>query len=1527
MRPTPLTAEQRELLDRLVARQALTASTGRIARYAGDRRAMPVSPAQQRIWFFSQMKEQSVFYNVAGAARLRGRLDAELLRRCLGEIVERHEVLRSTYHQVDGVPVQCVNPYRGLDLPLVDLGPLPAGEREEAARRRCAEETGRPFDLEHDLMLRPTLLRLAPDEHLLLMVQHHIATDGWAMNVLIRELGERYSARVEGRDPHLPDLTVQYGDFAVWQREWLDGPEVTEQLDYWRERLADTRLVDVAAGLPRSAELTWQGGSIRHRVEPEVVRRLTALAEAERATPFMALLAAQSLVLSRWSGQDDIIIGSAVAGRRRAELEHLTGCFVNELVLRMDTSGTPSYRELLRQAREVSLGAYENQDVPFERIVEVITPERDNRARVPLVRHQMGFDNSPRWSARLGDLTFTIEPLSTNTARFDLEVDLEPDDDGGIRGTVYFSTDVFTEDIVRRMLDSLTTVIDAVCEAPDTPVGELPVVGRGELTRLDEISGPADPLPETTVNALVERRAREHPEDTAVRYGDEVLGRGALDAWANRLSWQLGELGVAAGQPVAVCLPPSPRLLAALLGVLKAGALAVPLDPAAAVRDLNDVLLDCSAAVVLTDGPGPDGLDPLVRAFDMAADLSRWPADRPAAVPEPGQGAFVNYPEVVDGVAKGTVNTHAGVAHRLLRAAAPHRDGADAGTGRGVLTVPRGFDLGPWELLWPLAAGVPLVLPVDRTPEALAATVRSAPVAVLGCATATLHELLDTAPELPALSRVVCAGERPWPALVARLRAAARNCVLQLRSGPAHLAADVVVHTVGDTAEAGGLAQLGAPEPGPGLWVLDGAGLPVPGSVPGELCVGGVPLPRGVLGRPRELDRLLADDPLTAGRRLLRTGLRARVTPDGHVEPLGRGIRIRTHRVEPTDVESVLHAACDVERALVGVHDGAEGPELVAHVALRPDDGRGGEDPGAAFEETYGARAAEDDPALNITGWNSPHTGEHLTGAEMREWADTTFRRVRSLGPSDVLEIGCRTGALLFRLAPRCATYTATDLSAVALRHVREHQDWLATKADDVSLRQQAADDFDGLPEGGFDTVVLNAVTQYFPDAAYLERVLSGALRVLRPGGHVYLGSVRSLPLAEALHLPGRLETLEPDADARRLRRALAARVGQEEELLLDPEYFTGLAGRLDGLAEVYVLPRLGRHRNELSVYCYDVVLRAGAPVAAGAPADTLDWVSDGLTTEALTRYLDAHAPERLLVTSVPDARVHGRLAALAHAGSGPGVTAADVTAALAPRPAAPGGPVDPAAPVAAAEAAGYPALVQYGAAPGSLELLLGAPAGRPGAEERAERAAAPPAGFGRRPGPGARGGGDRPVANDPRSVARGRRVVARLHRRLQDRLPAPAVPSHLVVVPGFAADRNGAVNRDALPGPDPAVDPAGAHQAPSTPTETAVAAIWAEALGLDRVGVHDDFFALGGHSLLGSEVMDRVRQQYEINVPLSLLFESPTIAAVACYVDELLAKPRAPAVPAIERIDRSALRRPRPAEPARSAPAKENRP
>lgn len=1529
MRPATLTAEQRELLNRLVDLQVPAATNSRITAYDGDRGAMPLSSAQQRIWFFNQLQPESTLYNVAGVARLRGRLDGDLLRRCLGDIVDRHEVLRTTYGQVNGAPVQTVRPFDGIDFPLVDLTHLPAGEREAEARHRCRTETDRPFDLTRDLMLRPVLLRLAEDEHLLLICQHHIATDGWSLNILIRELGERYRAHLLGETPSLPELPLQYGDFAAWQRGWLEAPAVRSQLDYWREQLAGTHLVDIATGLPRPAELAWNGGTLTYRISPEIVRRITHLAEAERATPYMALIAAQSVVLSRWSGQDDIVIGCAVAGRRHAELEGLVGCFVNEVAMRMDTSGAPTYRDLVRQARDVCLGAYDHQDVPFERIIEAVVPERDPLARVPLVRHQLGFHNEPRSSIELPGLTISVEPLSTDTARFDLEVDLSPDSDGGISGTVYFSTDVFTEDVVLRMLDSLRAVLDGAGQEPDVPVTRLPVLGERELALLrDGDVRAARTGPPTTVPALVEEQARLRPAAPAVHHRDGGLTFRELDERANRLSWWLKDLGVTPGQPVAVCMPPSAHLVVSLLAVLKAGGLAVPLNPRHPVADINDVLLDCSTGLVLLDGEAPDGLDFMVSPVDVTGDLARWPADGPAATPAPEQGAFVNYVHTPDGAPRGLVNTHAGVAHRLRWAAATYQDGTGAnGAEHTVLSTGAGFDLSPWELLWAPAAGARLVIADGYEPAAVAGALSCEAVTVLRCTPSELAGLLDADGVPASLRQAVLHDERPWPALIARLHEAAPGCRVHLQYGPAQAALDIVAQRFGAECRPGGLTSAsGPPEPGATLRVLDEAGLPVPVGVPGELWLGAVPLPDGYLGRPHENHALLGDDPLGGDAdRLIRTHQRVRRLPDGTLDPLGEDIRVRTHRVEPSEVEAALHGASGIERAVLTTLPGDGDPSLIAHVSLRVEDEP---DTGATdrerFAEIYSTRAAEDDPTLNAGGWNSPQTGEYLTAAEMREWADTTFRQILALEPAHVLEIGCKTGGLLFRLAPRCASYTGTDLSAHALRHIRDHRDWLASKVDDVTLLERAADDYDGLPEGGFDTVVLNSVIQYFPHARYLERVLEGAVRMLRPGGHVYLGSVRSLPLLGALHLPGRMDLFQADDPAGPLGRAVAARVAQEEELAFDPRYFTELAGRLPGVAEVYLLPRLGRHRNELGAYRYDVVLRAGEPVRPAVADVVLGWQSDGLTADAVTGILRERTPRRMLLTAVPDSRVHTRLRACADLMAGHTATVSQTAAALTPRRAEPGGAVDPYLFAALAEKAGYTALVRCAenGADGTVEVLFTR------AEDTGAAQKGPvgllPEGFG---SPAADPSATAPhgtLHNDPLTLTHERAAVTRFRRHLNQRLPAHAVPEHLVVVPGFPTGRTGVADTTALPGPDLAAAAAETHREPVTETESRLTVIWSAALGVDRVSVHDDFFALGGHSLLGSEVMDTVRQEYKVDVPLGLLFESPTIAAVAAYVDERLAAPSLTEAP-IQRADRSALRRRRGAASAPSAPSKEN--
>jgi non-ribosomal peptide synthetase component F/SAM-dependent methyltransferase len=1530
MRPATLTAEQRRLLDRLVDRHGGVGAADRITRVEGDRSRLPLSSSQHRIWFFDQLQPEAAIYNVAGAARLRGRLDAGLLRRCLSEIVERHEILRTTYQQIDGAPVQQVEPATEQHLEVVDLSAVPAEAREAAAADFCAREARRPFDLTRDRMFRPTLVRLSMKEHLLLLCQHHIATDGWSLNVLMREIGERYAAHLEGTHPQLPDLPVQYGDYAVWQRAWLDGEGMRGQLDYWRERLADSKLVDLSTGLPRPTALSWDGGTLQRHIPADVVRKITRVAESEQATLYMALVAAQSVVLSRWSGQDDVVVGCPVANRGRAEVQDLVGCFINEVPLRVDTSGNPTFRQLLRQVREVALGAYDNQEAPFERVVEAVNPERDAIAHAPLVRHQLGLHNEPQWRIELPDLTFETAGLSTDTARFDLEVDLSPDGAGGISGTVYYSTDLFTEDVVLRLLDGLDTVLDSAGRSPDTRVAELPVVGAAERRLLHDLPGAttaagdakACGLGVDTLPGLFAEALSADPSAPAVRAPDGNLTHAELDRFADRLSRRLRSLGAHPGQAVAVCLPPSGRLLAALLAVARTGAAAVALDPTRPIGEINDVLLDCSAGLVLTDGDGPPGIDPLVRAVAVDTGETECPPgpDADASASEAGRPAFVCYPRADGAETVGTVNSHAGVVHRLRWAAAAY----PLHPGETVLNALTGPDLTPWELLDVPAARAVLVVPEDTSADALARAVRRHAVGVLRCTPSTLAAVLDALDEDrlgPAPLRMVAvSGEAVWPSLAQQLARLAPLAALVQQSGPAAAALDTVAQQVESAYRPGSRSLYGPLLPGPVVRILDRHGALVPIGVPGELCLGGAPLPLGFLGRPRLSKEVLADDPLEADARLLRTGRRARWLPDGRLDLLDAETRVRKHLLETREVAAALEELPEVERAHVAalaqdaLSDGGD-PLLVAHVALRGDgaatDLVGSADSHARarklFEEIWTGRGSDDDPTLNPEGWNSPQTGEYLTAAEMRDWADSSLRRILSLHPARVLEIGCKTGALLFRLAPRCDTYTGTDLSARALAHIRDHQDWLASKADDLALLNRAADDLTGFEESHFDTVVLNSVVQYFPDRSYLERVLQGALALLRPGGHVYLGAVRSLPLLSALHLPAQLARLEPEAGASALLDGVAERVRAEEELALDPRYFAGLVERLTGLAEVYVLPRLGRNRNELTGYRYDVVLRAGVPTAADSAALTLDWQGDLLDPAAVAELLRGGCHDRILLRGVVDARLRGRQDALRALGDGTLTSVADVSAALVPKPFRPGGPVDPAQLSGLAAEAGHRALVQYSeGSPGDeVDVLL--IRDRPGQEAGGGAAAAFPPGAGRR---GLPAGAQPPRwANQPLAAIRARTAAPRLRGHLQERFPGYAVPGHLLVVEKFPTGRDGILDPAALPQPDLVAAAAEAKREPGTETEKALARIWAEALGVDRIGVHDDFFALGGHSLLGAEVIERVRHDYRVDVPLGRLFESPTIASVAAYVDDQLSRPREETAP-IRRQDRASLQR-----------------
>jgi amino acid adenylation domain-containing protein len=950
MRLGPLSADQHRLLGRLLGESDREPRPSRIAPAQADRNRLPLSAAQRRLWFLDQVQPASPLYNVVGAAHLRGALDRDALQRSLDDIVRRHEILRTTFHQDDDEPWARVRPAGPVQLPCHDFSALPAGERAASAARKTAEEARRPFDLTRDLMLRTVLLTTGRDDHVLVVCLHHIAADGWSLTLLVRELAVLYRAFRAGQAAPLPDPVLQYADFAVWEHTH----QVEPQLRYWEERLRGLAPVDLPTDVPRQALATFAGDSIPVSVPAGLMGRLRELGAAERATPYMVLLAGFVTLLSRWSGQADVVVAASTANRTRVETEQMIGCFVNTLPLRVDLSGRPGFRRLIGQVRDSCLADLDNQDAPFDQVVERLRPERERTAHTPLLRHTLVLaDPSP--SVHLPDLSIEVTPVRTATAKFELRLELTPDHTGALAGVLEYSSEVYSAESVRRLTDSLVTVLDAAVRDPERPVGLLDVVGPAELDRVvNDFSGARTAAAAgACVHELFERRVNEAPGSIAVADGRHQLTYRRLDELANRVAHFLRGRGIGPEQRVAVCLPRSAELVAVLLGVLKAGAAFVPLDPDHPAARIAFMARDCAPSVVLARSALPaaepgaeDAAPPVVILDDLSSLLADQPSDRPPPVARPGNCAYVIYTSGSTGLPKGVSVEHHAFANLLRWRQATYPLGADdAALFKGSI----GFDVTAGEWAWPLTSGARVVVAaggVERDPARLAALIRDERVSTCNFVPSMLLAFLadPAAAGCRNLRRVLCGGESLTRELAERCRTVLPDTELHNLYGPTEATIDVTSFP----ADPAGLADhsrvvpLGRPVTGSRVHVLDPALAPVPVGVAGELYIGGVAIARAYHRRPGLTAARFVADPFAPGSRLYRTGDRVRWLADGALHFLGRldsQVKIRGQRIEPAEIEAVLARHPAVHGVVVNVSEDPDGaPALTAYLIPRDDE-------------------------------------------------------------------------------------------------------------------------------------------------------------------------------------------------------------------------------------------------------------------------------------------------------------------------------------------------------------------------------------------------------------------------------------------------------------------------------------------------------------------------------------------------------------------------------------------------------------
>lgn len=1438
---------------------------------------IPLSYAQRRLWFIDQLEGSSAEYNMPQALRLRGKLDLGALQRAIDTIVERHESLRTHFAQIEGEPVQIIEPPRPFELPIEDL----SGLREEEQRSRALEimrrEWEEPFNLATGPVLRMKLIKVSESDHVLLRNFHHIVSDGWSQSVFNREFMLLYEAFQQGRENPLRPLAIQYADFSLWQRKWLDQDALARDVDYWKKQLQGIpEQLDLPRDRPRQAMQTYKADYCSATLSGHQVNAVKQLSQANQATLYMTLLSVFAVLLSRYSGQDDIVVGSPIANRREAQLEELVGFFVNSLVMRVRLNQQQSFRELLAGVRKTALEAYQHQDVPFERLVEVLSPERTLN-KTPIFQVVFALQNAPMGSQRLSGLEVERIAGDELLVRFDLELHVfEFENEIGFYWL--FNKGLFDHARMEQMARHYVKLLDEIVAAPGVPLHALDMLASDERRLLlHDVNATAQPLGDTSLLSTFEREASVTSNAAAVVCGETILSYRELNEQANRLAHHLMGEGIGPEDTVAILLEPSQEMIVALLGVLKSGAAYLPLDAEMPRGRLEYMLSDARPALVLSQESLRTAIPETTKLLMLDAPETivhlrklphHNPVDADRVVPlSSGHPAYVIYTSGSTGVPKGVVVTHEGLNNYLQWSAQKYN--ASHGSGAPVHSS-IGFDLTVTSIFPQLLMGRPVIFSRGhRDVENLTEIVQSSKDLTLVKLTPAHMEMLNnsfTAEQMKQSARsLVIGGEALNYESLTLWRINGPETKLINEYGPTEATVGCCVYEVGADDPFTGAVPIGAPIANTQLYVLDTFLQPVPLGVTGELYISGTNLARGYLRRPGlTAERFVVNPFGEPGGRMYRTGDLARRRTDGLLEYVGRAdhqVKIRGYRIEPAEIEAALKQHQRVADALVVVSGEHENKRLLGYVVPRIVDSAEAQSGQVEhwrelYEATYGESASSTGD-FNLAGWNSSYTREPIPAEEMRLWVEETVSRIQELQPRRVLEIGCGSGLLLTRIAPDCDSYTGIDFSASVIEqlegYVRQRPDLSR-----VELRQGLAHELEFLQDGSVDLVILNSVVQYFPSITYFLKVLEQAVRVTREDGHIFLGDVRNLALLDAFAASVHLHKAPGSMTSERLRQLVLQSTQKEEELLLDAAIFQELAQRWPGIGRATVALKTGDYDNELSRYRYDVTLSVGAKCRIAQPDEWIEWDKAGAWQQEL-RERFARSGENLIgVCGIPDSRVSSSIAAFRMLSRGEGnanasqiETTAEAAAGEHPNTLA-----------QLSRELGVKLTWQGFGSDGVYDAIF-----NPRWEPSGKLEDATPEFY-------------RRFANSPAQAVGDLELTVELKEHLQQILPRYMVPATIITIPSWPLTANGKVDRKALP--TPAHELHESYREPRTPDENLLCQMFGEVLGVRRVGIEDNFFALGGHSLLATRLVSQIRAAFGVELRIRTLFESPTVAQLA---------------------------------------------
>ena len=1449
-----------------------------------------LSYGQERLWTIDKLAGGSVEYNMPVALRLEGQLNYQALTSALQTIVDRHESLRTVFCSGDNddQPSYILQRDVSVEVPMASLDYV-GEDQDKAIEAWVVGESNRPFNLSCDVMLRAKLLKISDQSHVLVVTVHHIAADGWSLGLMVTEFKALYRAYALGNDNPLEELAFQYRDYAHWQRNYLQGKEINKIYNYWKEQLHGVpELHSLPLDFARPANQSQKGAMYRSSVTGEVQQKINALCIDHGASLFMYLQSAFSILLSRYSGETDIVFGTPIANREQLDIANLIGFFANTLVLRNRLDGSQSFIELLKESKEIALDAYKHQQMPFDQLVDKLQPER-SLSHSPLFQIMLVLQNNQVEELELPNLSVNPVGFESNVSKFDLTLTVVEGKNGLFFNWEY-NSDLFREETIARLANSFSVLMNETVVSPEASINELPLLTSEE--KVQELSAWNDTeqdFPQQCIHELIEEQVRKTPDAIAVVFSGNSMTYQELNEYANRLAHHLQSIGVTPDSMVGIYLERSFELVIAILAVLKAGGAYLPLDSSYPHERLVYFVEDANLQTVITRSdfferaPITTEKQKLQSVFLDTPELQHALQNQSASNLKteeqgltPNDLAYVIYTSGSTGRPKGVMTEHRALVNRIhWMQKAFQLTSSD----RVLQKTPFSFDVSVWEFIWPLAYGAQLVVALPeghKDVNYLLRTIRENEVSTIHFVPSMLSAVVTdkSLSDCSSLKRVICSGE----ALSVELQ----NQYYSLNSaplynlyGPTEASIDVSYWACKPNWQ-GRTVPIGLPIDNTCLLILDDNLELCPMGVVGELHIGGAGLARGywqqqALTEERFIPNPFSDD---KNERLYKTGDLVRRLDCGNIEYLGRRdnqVKIRGFRVELGEIQSKMESHSGVSDSVVLLNqEQIQNEKIIAYFVPDVDslsvqgNVESVEDWEMIFDDTYQTENEESQEELNLSGWVNSYTGDNIPRQEMLEWLDGSIEHILSFQPEKLLEIGCGTGLLLYRYSEHCKEVHGLDVSEQALKMLG--QGVAARSWDHVHLYKGDALSFGNHVDTSFDTVVINSVVQYFPSLEYLREMLASLLNSMTSKGRIFIGDVRNLDLLRHHCAAFELSKLDhPDTTLKAFSERVKLTERNEKELLISPSFFTQLPQIFPQISRVDILVKKGEGKNEMLRYRYDVILHTDEEQEVLEP----EWIkTDDLSL--IKKYLSEKKHNHFAVAGLPNARIadHHQLVDMLDNHDADERVEALLKSMSMEVSACDSTQDDVQALLKYAQTCGYYAQATWSQAKDhALDVIFSIENNVPILAQDAYS--------------------HYPLANSPQVQLLGRKLVPELKRYLEKQLPAFMIPAEFLVIESIPLNSNGKLDRKALPNVD-RPESREEYVAPISDTEKELCTIWQTVLGKDNIGIHDNFFSLGGHSLSATKVVTLMKENMGIELPLNTIFESQTIYTLSSVVDVL---------------------------------------